>query len=588
MPRRAELASRAETAEQPIWPALTLEVFLYALIVAGAVFVRFYALGRWPLLNEEASQALAAWRFLQGQGASSSSVPLLFDGALVSFFAFGASDGAARLLPAALGAAVVLVPVALRRRLGSWGALAASFGLAFSPIMVFYSRTLAGPAPALAGLGALLVAIEWASQGQEQRATVLGAVGLAVGLTSSPWVYTFLLAALLFYGLGWLRTRRGTVWAGWAAGQKTLHRALSDRRAWSGLALLVVPISLGMLLNWGGLQATANLLATWLGRLVPGSGGRSWGYTLQVLAFYESATLVLGLAGLVIGLRRQSSWAGFLGLWAVVAIFLASISGARDGAPVALALLPLTLLAGLAVSEVVARLRAAQWAWVGGCLFVFAAVLGFWWIQLAAYSNADLQTALSADLTVVGLLTLATPLLLVATGLVFWFWVGRAETAWAVVLLGLGLAACLIVRQSVNLNFIYARDAREPLLAAPSSVDLNDMVAFLEDWSARKALDQHALTIEVASNLGPLVPWYLRDFPVRVLPSPGADDGAGALVLAAQPEKAALPGYVGQRYQLLTTSDTPLGSFREGLSWWLLRTGGGPVQRQACELWVKP
>ncbi len=574
--------------EQAAWPGLTVEALIYVALIVGAAFLRFYDLGRWPLLTGEATQALAAWRFLHGQPAGSGVVPLLFDGALAGFFAFGASDAVTRLLPALCGTALVALPLALRRRLGTWGALAATFMLAFSPALVYYSRTLAGAMPALAGLGALLAAAEWAAQRQVRAARIAGVAGLAVALTASPWTYTFLLAGLLFFGLGWLAQRRQSPWPGWSEAAETGQALLSARRAWGGLAILAALIPTALLLRPSGLQGLADLLATWLARLVPGSAGPFWGYPLGLLAFYEAGTLILGLAGVVIGLRRRSPWAGFLGLWALLAVLLATASGARDGEPVALAVLPLALLGGLAVDAIVARLRPANWAWMGGCLAVLSTLVGFWWLQLAGYSNPETQIATSSAAMLVWILVVATPPVIVGAGLVFWLWVGHPETTWAVTLLGLGLAGCLLLRNTVSLNLAFARDAREPLVVAPTSLDVRDMTAFLEDWSSRKALDQHALSVAVGEDLAPVVPWYLRDFTwLRLLPAPLADADAGAVISGRGPSDPSPAGYASQRYRLRTTAE-PFGAGGHGLAWWLLRTAGGQVQAETCKLWVKP
>ncbi len=589
MPEQAKPAERTGHRGTVDWPGLTVEVVLYAVLIIGAAFVRLYDLGRWPLLRGEAAEALAAWRFLHAQGVSGSPTPFLFGGALAGFFAFGASDAVARLVPAVLGTSLVLLPLALRRRLGSWGALAAAFMLAFSPVLVFYSRTLAGPAPALAGLGAMLVAADWAAQGRLRRARTLGALGLAVGLTSSPWVYAFILAALLFLGLGRLAARRGSPWPGWEEGRQAWESVARDRYTWGALAIPLALFSTAALLRTGGLQGTADLLAAWLGRLLPGSGGHSWAYALGTLAYYDLGILLLGLGGLVIGLRRRQVWAGFLGLWVLVALLPATAAGARDAGPGAFAVLPLALLGGVAVTEIVARLRRPQWAWAGGTLAVLAVLFGFWWLQLAAYGNVEAGAGLLFSVPLVVVLVVATPLVIAAAALAFRIWVGRAETAWALTILGGLLLGSLLLRQCVSLNFAHARDAREPLLSDPTSLGVRDMVAFLEDWSVRTTLDQYTLPIAVEADLAPVIPWYLRDFrDVQVTPSPLVEPRAEALVLRAEPQQPLVAGYARQRYYVSSILAEPAGSIRQALGWWLLGVGGGTVQAEACELWIKP
>jgi hypothetical protein len=595
MPKRAKpvemaagAAPGADAETGIIGPRLTVEAVLYAAILVCAALLRLIDLGRWPLLSSEATQALAAWRFLQGQPLGVRPTPFIFDGALVSFFAFGASDGVARLFPALLGTALVLTPVAFRRRLGRWGALAAAFALAVSPTLVYYSRMLAGAMPALAGLAAVLVAVELTGRGERLRAVILGVAGLGIALTSSPWTYSFLLAALLFFGLAWMGKRQGDPWPGWETAEQQLRNLAGDKRAWGALALLLALLSTAMGMSLSGLQGSADLLGTWLGRLAPGGAGRSFLYPLGILAYYELGLAALGIAGLVIALRRGDRWAGFLGLWAGLATLLAVWSGARDATPVVMAVLPLAMLSGVAVEAIVARLQPANWAWVGICLATLSVVTGFWWLEAATYASLSPDTV-NVNRQLVGALALATPLFLVAAGAVFWFWVGRRETTWAVTLLGLGLAACLLVRSSAFLNFSLARDAREPIASAPTSVSVRTMVAFVEEWSLRRAMDTHAMTVAVDTSLDPVVPWYLRDFPaLRLSAAPFAEPGAGAIVTSVQPDAPAPSGYAGTRFTWRTSASPALGSGRRALSWWLMRDGGGSVQGDAIEVWVQP
>jgi len=589
MPKQAEMVEPARRVEEAVWPGLTLEVVLYTALIAAAALIRLFDLGRWPLLTGEATQALAAWRFLQAQPMGQAPVPLLFDGALAGFFAFGANDVVARLLPAFLGLALVFLPALfLRRRLGTWGTLAATFILALSPTMVFYSRTLSGAMPALAGLGAVLAAVELSGRGQARTGTIVGMVGLAVALTASPWTYTFLLAALLFVGLGALARRRGRPWPGWDPFVGALRAQLSDGRAWALLALLVALLSTALALNLSGLQGTANLLGAWLSRLVPGSGGQSFDFGLSTLVFYELGPLILGIWGLVLGLRRGDLWAVFLGGWAILGILLATLSGARDGEALVFTVLPLALLSGLAVQAIVVSLPPAHWAWTGGITAALSVIAGFWWLQAATYATGSVGVVQVANLSLIGALAVVAPVFLLAGILVFWYWIGRNETTWALALVGFGLLACLLFRNSVAASF-ETRDPREPLLTSPSALDLRDMRSFLIDWSSRTVGDQHELAIVVQDDLGPLVPWYLRDFKiVRLASAPTGEEEAGAWVVRSQPGTKPPAGLVGEHFRLTSTVQPASPLSAQMLAWWMLREGSGPQQADTCELWVKP
>src|SRR5688572_8516528 len=106
--------------------ALTLEAFLYGLIFAAALALRFLHLGAHPLNDLEAREALIVLGHLHGAGdaALGPQSPAYFFFTFISFLLSGASDATARSGPALAGAALVLVPALFRERLGRGAALA--------------------------------------------------------------------------------------------------------------------------------------------------------------------------------------------------------------------------------------------------------------------------------------------------------------------------------------------------------------------------------------------------------------------------------------------------------------------------------
>ena len=147
--------SRQADAVTPL-PWLTIEFTLWGLLLLAALGLRLLRLDAAPLSTIEARDALAAWRFATGGGAPTTTgySPALFSGQWFIFLIFGASDLAARLLPALAGGGLVLTPVLLRQHLGRLGALAAGTLLALSPTALTLSRSASGDV--LVALGALL------------------------------------------------------------------------------------------------------------------------------------------------------------------------------------------------------------------------------------------------------------------------------------------------------------------------------------------------------------------------------------------------------------------------------------------------
>ena len=119
------------------------EIALYAMLIVIALVMRLWELGARAIHYDEVLHLVYSWNFAQGQGYSHDPMmhgPFQFDGNALIFFLFGDSDFTARLLPVIFGTALVALPFFLRRYLGRWGSLAVATLLAFSPLLLYYSR----------------------------------------------------------------------------------------------------------------------------------------------------------------------------------------------------------------------------------------------------------------------------------------------------------------------------------------------------------------------------------------------------------------------------------------------------------------
>lgn len=124
---------------------LSIEQALYILAFLLAFGLRFIQLGTAPLSEVEAQAALQAYHLAEGELVEAVQQPAytLFTSFLFSMF--GSSEFIARLLPALAGSALVLIPLSLRKQIGSPIALLLTIGLAIDPMLVGLSR-LAGSA----------------------------------------------------------------------------------------------------------------------------------------------------------------------------------------------------------------------------------------------------------------------------------------------------------------------------------------------------------------------------------------------------------------------------------------------------------
>ncbi len=132
------------------WPpsfryALTLEGALYSFILVLAVFTRFYDLDYRALHHDEGVHAYYSWRLFNGDGYEQEPWkhgPFMFFMQAAAFWIFGDSNQTVRLSTAFFGVVVCLMPLALRKELGRWGALTAALLLTISPMFMYFSRFL--------------------------------------------------------------------------------------------------------------------------------------------------------------------------------------------------------------------------------------------------------------------------------------------------------------------------------------------------------------------------------------------------------------------------------------------------------------
>ena len=122
---------------------ITVEGLLYLLIGLGAIFSRFWDLGRQALHHDESLHSYFSWLYYTGAGYTHDPLmhgPFLFHLVASFYLLFGDSDASSRYGSALFGALIVLLPWFLRRELGRWGALVAALLLLTSPSFLYFAR----------------------------------------------------------------------------------------------------------------------------------------------------------------------------------------------------------------------------------------------------------------------------------------------------------------------------------------------------------------------------------------------------------------------------------------------------------------
>jgi uncharacterized protein (TIGR03663 family) len=565
---------------------------LYGLIFALALALRLLTVGRWPLLDGEASLALAAWRFAHALPASlRGHSPLLFNwNALLCFFT-GGSDGLMRSLSILFGSVLVLWPYGLRRNLGRIGALAASIMLAISPSWVYFSRIADGSViVGFCALGCLVVMANYlraprptpAEAGRSTSHILIGAGLLMLALLAGPSVYTLLAVLLTFPAMLWLYARVRRDSAPLEDVLEAWRRASADtyslRRALVVAALILLTVGVGFTLNPLGLQMALDQFGQWVGGFALLKG--AWYRAPLLLFVYEGLALVLGAAGLVLERKRKDVLTLLLRYWAVFTLVFSILPGYRPQSSILLILLPLTLVAGQAVEHLwkVVGSRLAEpllWVLVAVSLFVCAAGL----IQFVTYLAVPAQTYLlrMAALLVFGVSIYA----------LVWSSSGKEIPLRAAVIFVLLLLLIGGVRAEARVNYARARDPIEPLVGTTVSPDVLVLARKAAEFSSRLLGDPRVMTWEVDASLEVPLGWYLRSFEQvsYVTRAPASPEAAGVILPAAASAPAK---YVGLRFALHLTWPGGRHALIDWLRWW---TGQQPAftrpQHDEVMLWVR-
>lgn len=145
----AELRDRISALAARYW-----EVAAYSFLVAAAAIMRFYNLGARAMHHDESLHGFFSYGFTKGlrdfftfagPDDTYKHVPFMhgpfqFIGNGTVMAIFGDGNYQARILAAAMGTGLVLLPFLLRRQLGRSGALFAAAFIAISPTLMYYSR----------------------------------------------------------------------------------------------------------------------------------------------------------------------------------------------------------------------------------------------------------------------------------------------------------------------------------------------------------------------------------------------------------------------------------------------------------------
>ncbi|HEY5901822.1 MAG TPA: hypothetical protein VIU39_04665 [Anaerolineales bacterium] len=477
------------------------EGWLYALAFVLALALRLIRLGAFPLADAEALQGLQAMQVAAGARGAIGPNPAyaLITGAL--FFLFDHSNFIARLVPALMGALLVLAPALFKSRLKPRVAVILAFFLALDPGLLAVSRQ--------AGSGILAVAALVFAWGFWERGRPRAAgISAALALLGGPAFWAGLLGLALSWAILQSMDRPAPPNEAEAAPRAARAPFVTEPLKPALTAFLITFVLLGTLFFTvpGGLTGALEALLAYLRGWVTPSKITGRVISFALLA-YQPLTVLLALAALVRGWIGGSRRVIRLTVWALVTLLLAVFYPGHQIQDLAWALIPLSALAALELSRHF-DMRREERLEVGGVLLLTSLILIFAWLDLASLpwtpgpsGEANLRIWLFAG----ALFLLAVSILLVAVG-----WSARSArlgAVWGVTLM-LGLYSLSAGLAAGRLRANYTSELWAAGTYPVHAALLTSTVDDLSQWS-RGNNDAQPVTIYNYDSAA--LRWLLRD-----------------------------------------------------------------------------
>ncbi|HEX4963174.1 MAG TPA: flippase activity-associated protein Agl23 [Thermoanaerobaculia bacterium] len=296
---------------------LTARWLLFWAAFAAALAFRLFWLGDRPLHHDEGVNAWFLYKILNGYQFSYD--PDKFHGPFLFYFGVpfavvtGLGDLALRLPIALLSAAMLLLLLPLRHRLGVAGVTAAAWMLALSPSLVSYGRDLIHETSLVFFSLALVVAGLVYLEKRRPRDLMVAALCLGL-LATIKETYVITLAVLAIAAV-LART--------WAYGRPQLGK-LWGRPAWEvviwaavAFAVPYVFLYTSFFTNPPGLVDSVRTFFLWAGKGIHGEDhAKPWHYFPLLLLGFETVTVACAVAGGLLAIRRRDSFGTFCALWA--------------------------------------------------------------------------------------------------------------------------------------------------------------------------------------------------------------------------------------------------------------------------------
>ncbi|MBE0520992.1 MAG: TIGR03663 family protein [Candidatus Methanoperedenaceae archaeon] len=357
---------------------------IFIILVAIAFFLRLYNLDERVFHHDEAAMGYFTYQlFKDGVYSYNPSFhgPFIYYVTAGMFKIFGDSIFIARLLPALLGASMILFLIPLRQYIGDRGMVISAFFLAFSPSFVYYSRFFRTDIFISFFYMAILVCAVKYIENKTGKFSVpgimylfFGAAGLAslTALKENGYITVTLIAFFLF-----LVFARGRWYKGLFGKLKRQDKVVMITLAEGLFSILVLLVVFSLFYTGkpfdpaGMMDAVGSAVSHWV-RMheIERIGGPMY-YYLPIMALYELPVVVFGFAGIIHFYRKNNFLMNFLAYWALMNLLVYSYLQEKVPWLVLNPLLPLVIIAGTYIGELVPQLRNGFRQKAGALIIIF-------------------------------------------------------------------------------------------------------------------------------------------------------------------------------------------------------------------------
>jgi predicted membrane-bound mannosyltransferase/DNA-binding beta-propeller fold protein YncE len=287
MPDNPEKHSWLDRPIFSIFPALTGEMLIFALIILLAINSRLYNLGVRVMSHDENLHVYFSWLYSIGKGYQYTPLmhgPLQFHLLVLTYLLFGASDFTARFPQAIASILTILLLWKWRRYLGRAGTLIAAGLMLISPFILYYGRYARNEAFIGIFFVLTLYAILRYLETGKTRYLVLLTLATVLHFTSKETAFIYTAQALLFLAVYLINRVTRAPWKN----RSTLNSFIIVL----SIGVLLASAALGLTI-YNRVQVATDASQT-AAPIIP---GQNPGATISLIGQFSSVSILIVLAG---------------------------------------------------------------------------------------------------------------------------------------------------------------------------------------------------------------------------------------------------------------------------------------------------